>query len=177
MWAPSPRPRPPCWAQRCREGSPFLEGEGGEGWIGCGCLGPTDDVRDAPIQGRRCTFQDGRPPPQPLPLGPEGRRGPETASPPQPALLRGQSGRTQLLPPPGVCPLNVLPLPGPLCLGRRAGETEAARARRPVTRQIHQTAAAEGALKTLDPTLITCQPARPDAAQKLWNKRAISYYF
>ena len=37
---------------------------------------------------------------------------------PQPALLRGQSGRTQLPPPPGVCPLNVLPLPGPLCLGR-----------------------------------------------------------
>jgi hypothetical protein len=44
-------------------------------------------------------------------------------------------------------------------------------------RQIHQAAAAEGALKMLDPTLITCQPERPNVAQKLWNKRAISYYF
>lgn len=66
--------------------------------------------------------------------------------------------------------------PGPVSEGA-GGETDAAGASQPVTRQIHQAAAAEGTLKKLDPTLITCQPERPNAAQKLWNKRAISYYF
>lgn len=63
------------------------------------------------------------------------------------------------------------------CLRGRAAETGAAGASQPVMRQIHQAAAAEGTLKMLDPTLITCQPERPNVAQKLWNKRAISYYF
>lgn len=71
------------------------------------------------------------------------------------------------------------PPPTPLapCLRGRAAETDAAGASQPVMRQIHQAAAAEGALKMLDPTLITCQPERPNVAQKLWNKRVISYYF
>lgn len=59
----------------------------------------------------------------------------------------------------------------------QAGKTEAAGPGQLVMRLIHRTATAEGVLKTLDPTLITCQPARPNRAQKLWNKRAISYYF
>lgn len=65
----------------------------------------------------------------------------------------------------------------PVSWRRRAGETEAAGTSQLVMRQIHQTAIAEGVLKMLDPTLITCQPVRPNAAQKLRNKRAISYYF
>lgn len=37
-------------------------------------------------------------------------------------------------------------------------------------RQIRQAAAADGELQTLDPPLITCQPARPSATPKAWNK-------
>lgn len=43
-------------------------------------------------------------------------------------------------------------------------------------RRIRQTGATAGTLKTLDPTLITGPPVGPHAAQKLGNKRAISYY-
>lgn len=95
----------------------------------------------------------------------------------QQTTLTGQAGRTEPLLSPGRCPISFLLVPYLLCLGEQAGETEAAGPSRLVTRQTQQTAAAEGILKTLDPTLITCQAARPDAAQKLWNKRAISYYF
>lgn len=90
-----------------------------------------------------------------------------------PASSPGRSDRrTEPLPP-------RQPPPSPLapCLRGRAAETDAAGASQPVMRQIHQAAAAEGTLKMLDPTLITCQPERPNAAQKLWNTRAISYYF
>ena len=73
-------------------------------------------------------------------------------------------------------PASFLRLPWPMFEGA-GGEADAAGASQPVTRLIHQAAASEGTLKKLDPTLITCQPERPNAAQKLWNKRAISYYF
>lgn len=46
-----------------------------------------------------------------------------------------------------------------------------------VMRQIQQTAAADGELQTLDPPLITCQPARPSATPKSRNKRPFLIIF
>lgn len=141
----------------------------------------TEEVGDAPRghhhSGTQVHLLGGMSPTQHLPLGPGGQGGMGDHVTAQQAILRGQASRTEPLPPPGICPTSLLPLPCLLCLRERAGETEAAGASRLVMRQIYQTAATEGVLETLDPTLITCQPARPDATQKLWNKRAISYYF
>lgn len=82
-------------------------------------------------------------------------------------------GQTLCLP--SMSPISFLPRP--LCLRWRAGETEAAGAGWLVVKRIQQKAGAEGILRMLDPALINCQPMRANVAQKLWNKRAISYYF
>ena len=111
---------------------------------------------------------------RPRDQGPCSYRGPcrHTASDPQ---RSGQ--RSRAFAPPGRISHKPPPTPLALRLRGRAGETEAAGTSQLVMRQIHQRAAAEGVLKMLAPTLITCQPGRPNVAQKLWNKRAISYYF
>lgn len=158
-------------------GSPFpwscclLGQEVNDRRTGCGHCRPAEEGGDAP--GGGITWDAGAssgmaacPHLHPHPPGPGGRRSRGPCHPGRPHC------RTEPLP-------SRQPPPTPLapCLRGRAAEADAAGASQPVMRQIHQAAAAEGAFKMLDPTLITCQPERPNVAQKLWNKRAISYYF
>lgn len=169
-----PHPHSPGSDTCYHEDSPFLGQEGSDEWKGCGPVGPPEEVGGAP----RGAHLLGWMAPTPTPAPGSRRAGRDGGPRRHPASNpRARASRTEPPPPPGDGPLSVLLLPCLLRLRERAGETEAAGASWLVMRQIQQTAATEGVLKTLDPTLITCQPAQPDAAQKLWNKRAISYYF